>query len=74
MGAAGLAVGGLAGAYLEHEHGMFFCFFHELFPRDLPFGFILTLFLDEDEERSDVEDAYEAGRRDEAYEDDYGSD
>jgi hypothetical protein len=23
MGAAGLAVGGLAGAYLEHEHGMF---------------------------------------------------
>jgi hypothetical protein len=67
MGAAGLAVGGLAGAYLEHEHGMFFCFFHELFPRDLPFGFILTLFLDE-------EDAYEAGRRDEAYEDDYGSD
>jgi hypothetical protein len=22
MGAAGLAVGGLAGAYLEHEHGM----------------------------------------------------
>ncbi|KAJ5771139.1 uncharacterized protein N7511_003190 [Penicillium nucicola] len=49
MGAAGLAVGGLAGAFLEHEH-------------------------DEDEERSDIEEAYEDGRRDEAYEDDYGSD
>jgi hypothetical protein len=32
------------------------------------------MFIDEDEERSDLEEAYEEGRRDEAYEDDYGSD
>lgn len=32
----------------------------------------LTNELDEDSERSDVEEAYEDGRRDEAYEDDGG--
>ncbi|KAJ5344294.1 uncharacterized protein N7506_002659 [Penicillium brevicompactum] len=46
-GAAGLAVGGLAGAFIEHER-------------------------DEDSEKSDLEEAYEDGRRDEAYEDDGG--
>lgn len=32
----------------------------------------LTLFADEDSEKSDLEEAYEEGRRDEAYEDDGG--
>ncbi|KAJ5330108.1 hypothetical protein N7452_010498 [Penicillium brevicompactum] len=46
-GAVGLAAGGLAGAFIEHER-------------------------DEDSEKSDLEEAYEDGRRDEAYEDDGG--
>lgn len=60
-GAAGLAVGGIGGALIANELGMFFLLRLNCFI----FAHANYLFLGDDSDKSDLEEAYEQGRHDE---------